>query len=70
MVEHTIKCNTQTRRNKEQFKNIQHIVPLNPKEKQGPFPKESPILLRREILVAWGTTTNILTPEINPSNIQ
>ena len=27
---------------------------------------ESPILLRREIPMAWGTTTAILTPEINP----
>ena len=28
-------------------------------------PVESPILLRREILMAWGTTTDSLTPEIN-----
>ena len=27
---------------------------------------ESPILLRREIPMAWGTTTDSLTPEINP----
>ena len=35
MDKHTIKCNTETRRNKEQVKNIKHIVPPNPKEKQG-----------------------------------
>ena len=30
-------------------------------------PLESPILLRREIPMAWGTTTNnLMTPEINP----
>ena len=29
-------------------------------------PTESPILLWREIPMAWGTTTDILTPEINP----
>ena len=67
MDEHTIKCNTETRRNKEQVKNIKHIVPPNPKEKQGTSPTESPILLRREIPMAWGTTTDRLPPEINPS---
>ena len=30
-------------------------------------PAESPILLRREIPMAWGTTTEILALEINPS---
>ena len=57
MVEHPIKCNTETRRNKEQVKNINPIVPADPKEKQGTSPVESPILLRREIPMAWGTTT-------------
>ena len=66
MDEHTIKCNTKTRRNKEQVKNIKHIVPLNPKQKQRMSPVESPILLRRQIPMAWGTTTDILIPEINP----
>ena len=66
MDEHTIKGNTETRRNKEQVNNIKHIVPLNPKEKQGTSPAESPILLQREIPMAWGTTTDSLTPEINP----
>ena len=66
MDEHIIKCNTETRRNKEQVNNIKHIVPLNPKEKQGMSPVESPILLWREIPMAWGTTTDSLTPEINP----
>ena len=58
MDEHTIKCNTETRRNKEKVNNIKHIVPLNPKEKQGTSPAELPILLRREIPMAWGTTTD------------
>ena len=31
------------------------------------FIVESPILLRREIPMAWGTTTDSLTPEINIS---
>ena len=66
MDEHTIKCNTETRRNKGQVKNIKHIVPPNPKEKQGTSPADSPIQLRREIPMAWGTTTDSLTPEINP----
>ena len=29
-------------------------------------PAESPILLWREILMAWGTTIDILNPKINP----
>ena len=66
MDEHTIKCNTETRRNKEQVKNIKHIMPPNPKEKQGMTPTESPILLWREIPMAWGTTIDNLTPEISP----
>ena len=66
MDEHTIKCNTETRRNKEQVKNIKHIVPPNPKSKQGTSPVESPILLQREIPMAWGTTIDSLTLEINP----
>ena len=54
------------RRIKDQVKNIKHIVPPNPKDKQGTSPVESPILLRREIPMAWGTTIDNLTPEINP----
>ena len=65
MDEYTIKCNTETRRNKEKVKNIKHIVPPNPKEKQGTSPVWSPILLRRKFPMAWGTTTDRLTPEIN-----
>ena len=42
-----------------------HYAP-NPNEKQGTSPVESPILLRREIPMAWGTKTDSLTPEINP----
>ena len=53
-------------RNKEQVKNIKHIVPPNPKEKQGTPPVWSPILLRRKNPMAWGTTTNRVTAEINP----
>ena len=65
MYEHTMEYDTKTRGNKEQVNNIKHIVPLNPKEKQGTFPAESSILLRREIPMAWGTSTDSLTPEIN-----
>ena len=35
-----------------------HCAP-NPKEKQGTSPAKSPILFRREIPMAWGTTTDI-----------
>ena len=70
MDENTLECNIETRRNKQQVNNIKHIVPPNPKEKQGTSPMESPILLWREIPMAWATTTDNLTPEINFSNIQ
>ena len=57
-------------RNKEKQRASQeyqaHCAP-NPKKIQGTSPVESPILLWREIPMAWGTTTNNLTPEINPS---
>ena len=66
MDEHNIKCNTETRRNKDQVKNIKHIVPPNPKEKQGTSLVWSPILLRRKIPMAWGTTTDRVTTEIIP----
>ena len=66
MDEHTIKCNIETGRNKEQVKNIKPIVPANPQIKQGTSLVESPILLHREIPMAWGTTTDRLTPKINP----
>ena len=67
MDEHTIKCNPETRRNKEKVNNIKPIVPIKtPKGKMTRnSPAESPILLRREISMAWGTTTDSLTPEIN-----
>ena len=57
------------RRNKQKQRASQEYqahCPPNPKEKQGTSPVWSPILLRREIPMAWGTTTNRLTPEINP----
>ena len=66
MDEHNIKCNTESRRNKEQVNNTRHIVQPNPKSKQETSPAESPILLQREMPMAWGTTTDSLTPEINP----
>ena len=62
MDEHTIKYNIETRRNKEQVKNIKQIVPPNPKEKQGMSPVWSPILLRRKLTMDWGTTIESLTP--------
>ena len=64
MDEHTIKCNTETRRNKEQVKNIKHIVP--PKEITRNSAVESPILLQRKLPMAWGTTTDRVTAKINP----
>ena len=66
MDEHTIKCNRETKRNKEQVKNIKHIVPPNPKEKQRTCPLWLPILLRRKIPMAWGTTIDRVIAEINP----
>ena len=54
MDEHTIKCDTKMRRNKEKVK---HIVPLHAKEKQGTSPEESPILLQRETSYGLGCTT-------------
>ena len=66
MDEHTIKFNTETRRNKEQVKNIKHIVPPHPKEKQRTSLAWSPILLRRKLPMAWGTTTDRVTAKINP----
>ena len=60
MDEHTITCNTETSRNKEQVKNINPIVPIkNPQRTTTrKSPAKSPILLRREIPMAWGTTTD------------
>ena len=58
MDEHNIKCDMETGKNREQVNNIKYIVPPNPKEKQGTSPAESPILLQREIPMAWGTTTD------------
>ena len=68
MDKHTIKCDTETGRNQEQVNNIKPIVPIKtPKGKMTrKSPAESPILLWREIPMAWGTTTDSLTPEINP----
>ena len=64
MDEHTIKCDTQTRRNREQLKHIVHPIP---NEKQGTSSVELPILLQRETSYGLGyTTTFWMTPEINP----
>ena len=38
MDEHTIKCDTETRRNREQVNNIKPIVPVNPKIKTRDIP--------------------------------
>ena len=64
MDEHTIKCNPKRRRNKEQVNNIKPIVPIKPPKGKmtRKSPAESPILLRREIPMAWGTTKDRLTP--------
>ena len=54
MDEHTIKCDTETGRNREQVNNIKHIVPPKPKVKQGTSPVWSSILLQRKLPMAWG----------------
>ena len=64
MDEHTIKCDTEIGRNREQVNNIKHNVPPNPKEKQGTSPADSPILLWRKLPMAWGVPQQ--TVEINP----
>ena len=56
MDEHTIKGDTEMWRNKKKVNNIKHIVPPNPKEKQGTSPVWSPILLQRKLPMAWGVT--------------
>ena len=58
MDTHTITCDTETERNQEQVNNIKPIVPMKtPKGKMTrKSPAELPILLRREIPMAWGTT--------------
>ena len=63
MYQHNFGLDTETQRNREKFKHIGHP---NPKEKQGTSPAELPILLWRDIPMSWGTTIDILTPEINP----
>ena len=57
MDEHTTKCDTETRRNKDQVK---QIVSPNPKEKQGTSLVESPILLRRETSYGLGVPQQIV----------
>ena len=67
MDEHTIKCDIEMGINREKFNNIKHIVPPNPKEKQGTSPLWSPILLRRETSYGlWCTTIDRETAKINP----
>ena len=51
---------------REQFKFIEFRENNPQRTTTRNSPAESPILLRREIPMAWGTTTNSLTPEINP----
>ena len=53
------------REKSEQFKHIE--CRKTPEEKQlGTSPVWSPILLRRKLPMAWGTTTYRVTIEINP----
>ena len=58
MEKHTLKYDTETGRNQEQINNIKPIVPIkNPQRTTTrKSSAESPILLRREIPMAWGTT--------------
>ena len=51
MGKHTFGHDTETQRNKEQFKHIVHPIP---KEKQGTSLVELPILLQREISYGLG----------------
>ena len=56
---------TQKQRNKSNSKSLN--VDKNPQRTTTRnSPTESPILLRREIPMAWGTTIDNLTPKINP----
>ena len=56
---------TQKQRNKSNSRTLN--VDKNPQRTTTRnSPGESSILLWREIPMAWGTTTNSLTPEINP----
>ena len=54
------------KREKEQFKYIECRENHPQRTTTRNSLAESPILLRREIPMAWGTTTDSLTPEINP----
>ena len=56
---------TQKQRNKSNSRTLN--ADKNPQRKTTRnSPVESPIQLRREIPMAWGTTTDRLTTEINP----
>ena len=51
------------REKQEQVNKIKHIMPPNPKEKQGTSPAESPILLQGKIPMAWGVPQHIDKPQ-------
>ena len=72
MDEHNIKCNTETRRNNEKVNNIKYIVPIENPQRTTTRNSlaESPMLLQREIPMAWGTTIDSLTSEIILSYMQ
>ena len=71
MDEHTIKCDIEMGRNREKLK---HIVPTNPKQKQGTSPVEPETKIRnipngvansiteRKFLWLGGTTIDSMTP--------
>ena len=66
----TKKTYPQTRHRNREIRAIQsHWMPIkNPQRTTTRnSPVESPILLRREIPMAWGTTIDSLNPKINPS---
>ena len=54
----------QERRSNSNTLNAKKTTPQRTTTRNSPV--ESPILLRREIPIAWGTTTDSLTTEINP----
>ena len=67
MDEHTIKCDTETGRNREQVNNIKHIVPPKPQRKTRNVPNMVANFVTEKTSYGLGcTTTDRETVEINP----
>ena len=68
MDEHNIKCNPETRRNKEQVNNIKPIVPIKTPNKNKEHPKQSrQFCYGEKFLWLRVPQQTALTPEINLS---